>query len=287
VDEKLQRLLRISAGMYRKIMEHKIYFTKRDFFIILACILFLLLNIAAIGSNGRERAKRAVCLTNLNRLTGAWLLYADDNNGNLVNGAAGINRPREPEWVGIDWAPSYPGGGQLPKDQQEESIKAGALWPYCRDMNLYHCPSGRQGELRNYSIVDSMNGYPRQGTYAGKVGQTVLWLKNISEIRTPGPADRAVFIDEGWITPDSFAVHYFTEAWWDDPPVRHSDGATLSFADAHSEHWMWKSQDTITYGWSNDRIHPGSQYVPTTAESREDLQRIQTAVWGRLGYVPN
>ena len=273
-------------------MKHNAYFTKRDIFIVLVCIFFLLLNIAAVGSNGRERAKRAVCLTNLNKLTAAWILYADDNDGKFVNGAAGPNtyqyHSNEHPWVGIDWAPSYAAGGQLPQDQQEEAVRTGALWPYCRDVKLYHCPSGLPGELRNYSIVDSMNGYPRSGTYAGyvgtKIGQTVLWLKNKSEIRTPGPAQRAVFIDEGYITPDSYAVHYQTASWWDDPPVRHSDGVTLSFADAHSEHWRWKSQDTVSYGWSLDRNHSGSQYTPHTIESLEDLQKLQTAVWGRLGY---
>ena len=160
--------------------------------------------------------------------------------------------------------------------------------PYCRDVKLYHCPSGRPGELRNYSIVDSMNGYARQGTYSGnvglKAGQTVLWLKNMSEIRTPGPAQRAVFIDEGWITPDSYAVHYQQANWWDDPPVRHSDGATLSFADAYSEHLRWKGQDTIEYGRIRDGSYMGSMYSPVTAEGKADLQRLQIAVWGRLGY---
>ena len=277
--------------MDRMIMEQKADFTKRDIFIVIACIAFLLLNIAAIGSNGRERAKRAVCLTNLNRLTAAWILYANDNDGKLVNGAPGTNRQYEPAWVGIDWAPNYGSGGQLPQNQQEEAIRTGALWPYCRDLKPYHCPSGGPGEVRNYSIVDSMNGYPRSGTYIGnvgtKIGQTVLWLKKISEIRTPGPEHRAVFIDEGWITPDSYAVHFQMALWWDDPPVRHSDGATLSFADAHCEHWMWKSPDTVSYGWSHDRNHLGGQYAPATTEGKEDLQRLQTAVWGRLGYVPN
>jgi len=277
--------------MNRKIMEHKTYFTKRDVFIVIACISFLLLNISAIGSNGRERAKRAVCLTNLNKLTAAWILYADDNNGKLVNGAPGTNRQNEPEWVGIDWTPSYATGGQLPKDQQEESVRAGALWPYCRDLNLYHCPSGRQGELRNYSIVDSMNGYPRPGTYIGnignvgtKVGQTVLWLKNISEIRTPGPAHRAVFIDEGRITPDSYAVHYLNEQWWDPVPVRHGEGTNLSFADGHAEPWTWQGKKTIEIG---KMVNPWHQMLPETPEEFQDLYRMQKGVWGRLGYVPS
>jgi len=274
-------------------MEHNTDFTKRDLFIVLACIFFLLLNIAAIGSNGRERAKRMVCLVNLNKLTAAWILYANDNDGKLVNGAAGVSGTgmnyhlNEPPWVGEDWSVSWQSGINLAQEEQKYAIKSGALWPYCRNFYLYHCPSGPLGEIRNYSIVDSMNGYPRAGTFVGnrgtRVGQTVLWIKKMSEIRTPEPAQRVVFIDEGWISPDSFAVHYQMAAWWDDPPVRHSDGATLSFADAHAEHWRWKSQETISYGRESERSWSGIN-TPITSRSMEDLFRLQKAVWGRLGY---
>lgn len=52
----------------------------------------------------------------------------------------------------------------------------------------------------------------------------------------PDPMNRAVFIDEGWVTPDIFAIHYTQKEWWDEPPVRHDDGTNLSFADGHEEH---------------------------------------------------
>jgi len=271
-------------------MKSKTALSKKEIIINLVSIIFVIMNIGAINSNGRERAKRMVCLSNLNKLTLAWLLYADENDGKLVNGAAGTNMPNyhrnELPWVGTDWSVSYSMGGLLPQDQQEQAVRTGALWPYCKNIKLYHCPSGRPGGLRNYSIVDSMNGYPRLGTFSINrgviVGETVLWIKHISEIHTPGPEKRAVFIDEGWITPDSYAVHYQTQAWWDDPPVRHSNGATLSFADGHSEHWMWKSPNTVSYGLGRDISYSGSPYNPITNQDREDLYRIQKAVWGRL-----
>jgi prepilin-type processing-associated H-X9-DG protein len=264
--------------------------TKRDVFIVIACVFFLLLNIAALGSNGRERAKRMVCLANLNHLTRAWIVYADDNNGRIVNGSAGYDNDlyhrNERAWVGRDFDFNY-NYEQLSRELQKAGIKSGALWSYCGNFNLYHCPSGRPGELRNYSIVDSMNGYPRDGTFSissrVKIGQTVLWIKKMSEIRVPEPAKRAVFIDEGRITADSFAVYYLQPTWWDNPPVRHSNGATLSFADGHSEHWKWQGQETISPGRNIDTSYlPGSTY--SSFEGMADLQRLQIAVWGRLGY---
>jgi prepilin-type processing-associated H-X9-DG protein len=257
-------------------MKSKIILTIKDIFAVLVCLIFLVINIGAISSGGRRRAQRTVCLNNLKKLTLAWTQFANDNDGFIVNGAAGISRPNEPPWVNKDWPDPYGGGHQISKDFREKAIKQGALWPYCKDLKLYHCPSGYSYELRNYTIVDGMNGRQRNGTKEG-----IQWIKKMEQIRRP--TRRAVFIDEGSITPDSYAVHYSIEMWWDPPPVRHSDGTTLSFADGHSEYWKWKGVDTIAYGTS---FPPVSNLPPATPEGREDLQRLQIAVWGRLGYMP-
>jgi prepilin-type processing-associated H-X9-DG protein len=262
-----------------------------DVAVTLIATLLLLASGAAVGTAGRERAKRAVCLNNLKRLTQAWRQFANDYNGYLVNGAAGISRPREDPWVGQCWHAGYSAGMQLEEEIQREEIREGALWPYLQELKLYRCPSGYSGEMLNYMIVDSMNGLSRTGTVYGsqsaRVGDTVLWVRTLSQIITPGPAERMVFIDTGWITPDSFATHYQQETWWDDPPVRHNDGMTASFADGHAEYWQWKGTDTIEYGRHNDRAHWSNNYPPQTPEGREDLHRFQRAVWGRLGYQPS
>ena len=257
-------------------MKSKIILTTKDIVIVLVCLIFLVINVGAISSSGRRRAKRTICLTNLRQLTLAWTQYADDNGGFIVNGAAGIFRPTEPPWVNTDWYDPYSSGHLIPKDFREKAIKNGALWPYCKDLKLYHCPSGYPYELRNYTIVDGMNGLQRDGTVEG-----IHWIKKMEQIQRP--TRRAVFIDEGWITPDSFAIHFQQERWWDPPPVRHSNGTNLSFADGHTEYWKWKGADTIAYGTSSP---PSGNLAPTTPEGREDLQRLQIAVWGELGYTP-
>ena len=35
------------------------------------------------------------------------------------------------------------------------------------------------------------------------------------------------------------ATYGNTTTWWDMPSNRHSQGANLSFADGHVEHWRW------------------------------------------------
>lgn len=269
-------------------------FTIADVIVATVCTALILMTLGAAGRQGRERAKRAVCLSNLKQLTQAWRQFADDHDGNLVNGAAGIYSPYGAAWVGKCWADDWPSGGQLPEDQQHHGIREGAMWPYVEELRTYRCPSGYTGERLNYAISDGMNGLSRTGTTTvaqGKtvglrVADTVVWVQNLSEIISPGPGERMVFIDRGWIAPDSYSTHYRWEAWWDDPPVRHNDGATVSFADGHAEHWQWKGADTVEHGWRSDRGHFTNNYAPQTAEGREDLHRLQRAVWGRLGYEP-
>jgi prepilin-type processing-associated H-X9-DG protein len=104
-------------------------------------------------------------------------------------------------------------------------------------------------------------------------------MKNINAVRRPH--SRIVYIDEGWVTPDSFAVHYnvANPNWWDDPPAGHGNGVSLSFVDGHSEWHKWIGTDTIqiamdrAIGHSNNSP-PGNGLI--------DLQYIQKGCWGDL-----
>jgi prepilin-type processing-associated H-X9-DG protein len=178
-------------------------------------------------------------------------------------------------------------GEQLPQQTQLRAIRAGALYQYCKDVRLYRCPTGIRGEMRTYTITDAMNGLYRSGTRVGssntgvRVGRTVLWVKRRTEISVPGPAYRLVFLDEGRVTPDSYAVHYENNTWWDPPFVRHGDGTNVSYADGHADYWKWIGKKTLETG---KMANPEHQMVPGTPEERDDLERMQIAVWGRLGY---
>jgi prepilin-type processing-associated H-X9-DG protein len=280
------------------IMDKRRGLTRTEVLVIIVVVAFIALIVIGLGIGAaillpelqkpREQGKRAVCLNNLRQLNLAWILYADENDDKLVNGAplgiqcqanlgSGDQRGERP-WTGRDWAKGWAYGEQLPEECQKSAIRAGALWPYCQELKLYRCPTGYPGQMRNYAIVDSMNGLARSGTKTAGV-----WIKN--RMRISKPVDRAVFIDEGWVTPDSFAVSFPQALWWEPPPVRHKDGATLSFADGHSEYWKWKGTETIELGREWD-IGYGGLYRPSTPEGMEDLQRLQKAVWGKLGYTP-
>jgi prepilin-type N-terminal cleavage/methylation domain-containing protein/prepilin-type processing-associated H-X9-DG protein len=266
-------------------------FTLIELLVVIAIIAVLMGILMPTLNRVREQGKRAVCIGNLRQLALAWTMYADDNNNKIVNGAP-LGAPGEATsgtgyhtdeipWVGTCWASNYTSGGQLPEETQIQAIKAGALWTYTKQEKLYKCPTGTRGEMLTYSAMDAVNGYKRDGT--NKPG---VFLKKTTDIKG-SHALRIVYIDEGWVTPDSFAVHYAQEKWWDDPPVRHGDGTTMAFADGRADHFKWNGTDTVQMGKDRERGHPSNDYVPTTDEGKSDLHWLQKGCWGSLGYTPD
>jgi len=263
-------------------------FTLIELLVVIAIIAILMAILMPVLHRAREQGKRSVCLNNLKQLGLAWNLYADENDEKLVNGAAGFSNQllswgdhrNELAWVGVCWHSNYQQGELLPVEQQIKEIKKGALWPYCKNVQLYRCPTGLRGEMLHYAIMFSMNAV----CHAEVQGVPGAHVKKRTEIHNPAPAYRLVFIDEGWVTPDAFAVHYRDQQWWDDPPIRHGDGVTVCFADGHADHYKWKGPETIKRGRAADRTHPAVHWVPTTPEDIEDLHWMQKGCWGKLGY---
>jgi prepilin-type N-terminal cleavage/methylation domain-containing protein/prepilin-type processing-associated H-X9-DG protein len=277
-------------------------FTLIELLVVIAIIAVLMAILMPALNRVKEQGKRAACLSNLRQLGLTWIMYADENDDKIVNGEAydgsdgqaivptgGHRHAYEQWWTGDDCAAGYQSGEQLPEQTQINAIKAGALYPYCKNEKLYRCPTGVRGEMRTYTIVDSMNGLYRSGTTTGsgsnpvgvRVGRTVLWLKKRTEIAVPGPSKRMVFLDEGRVTPDSYAVHYQTAEWWDPPHVRHGDGTNVSYADGSVGYLKWEGIKTIKTGKMANPVH---HMVPETNEEFEDLEKVQKGVWGKLGY---
>jgi len=277
-------------------------FTLIELLVVIAIIALLLAIFTPVARAARERAQRAVCLSNLRQLTFAWIQYADEHDSKLVDGSA-FRRSMSWGQVHEGWvsqAFNYPPS----RSDLLAHPHKGLLWPYLRDVDIYRCPRGRTGHVITYTTVVSANGQPVEGTYVPdsgepalgqRVGSTVLKLTRLTDIVSPGAAQRAVFIDIGQ-TPFSndFYVYYLQPMWMEwasPPPIHHADGTTLSMADGHVEYWKWKGRETVemprelmsTRGVFRE-VLPEGGYEPQTEEGLYDLQRLQRATWGRLGY---
>jgi hypothetical protein len=276
--------------------------TRVDIVVALLCVALVLAQVSIINAGGRGLTKREMCLANLRMLTVAWQSYAADNAGKIVNGstpsegspqcdlcpgcpagdpyiskaklpALGQGHDNELPWVGG----AYYYNMQLPECAAKCAISTGALYKYVKDFNSYRCPTGNSGEYLTYTFVDSVNGMPCTPPCARGTGAFVY--KNINSITKA--AAQIVFVDEGRAMPDSYAVNYNREMWFDPPSLRHENGTCVSFADGHSAYHKWKARETISIG-------SGSNYnvAPMTCDGKNDLYWIQIGCYGQLGYTP-
>ncbi len=295
------------------IMNKRSGFTLIELLVVIAIIAVLMAILMPALSRVREQGKRIVCEHNLKSLTLAWIMYADENDDKIVNGAGGFHYFAggsqtsngtaagivERAWVGRGWGNNWNNSNVadsgMTDEQKKQAIREGALWSVCNNEDIYKCPTGRPGEFVTYAAVDAMNGLHRGGTIANgsptnhvtargkRVGGTVLWIKRRTEISSPAPAKRMVYIDEGAMTPDSFAVNYQPGGWWDDPPIRHGDGTTVSWADGHAGHLKWRAAETIEIGRRNQDYYGGGNKNPSSAEGIAELRQFQKFVWGKNG----
>ena len=127
-----------------------------------------------------------------------------------------------------------------------------------------------------------------------RVGSTVLRLTRLTDIISPGAAQRAVFFDKGLEVRTPFCIHYLYPRWhfFSPPPIHHQHGTTLSMADGHAEYWKWKGRETVKMprrvlyynDYDNRQERLESDYEPLSEDGKYDLQRLQRVTWGRLGY---
>ncbi len=248
-------------------------FTLIELLVVIAIIAVLMAVLLPALNRAREQGKRAACLGNLRQMILGWNMYADSNNDKIVNGNTGTGTAN---LDGTCWV--YFAGYSATRDQYIDGIKRGLLFPYCSDIKLYKCPTGVRGEMVTYAIVDPMNGYNAIPN-AGKI------VRNRMDIHHPG--SRIVFLDEGRLSPSSWTIHYIEERWWDQITARHGNGTNLAFADGHCEYWKWSDPRTVEVAKMDYDYWQATARLDTSQSTQvdnEDLQKVQKASWGKLGY---
>lgn len=103
-------------------------FTLIELLVVISVIAVLMGILMPVLGRVREVGQRAVCLSNLRQLTLAWILYAEENDGRLVNGVgfeiATQGGKTVKRWLGTAF--------QFPENRSAilDNPDKGALWPF-------------------------------------------------------------------------------------------------------------------------------------------------------------
>jgi prepilin-type N-terminal cleavage/methylation domain-containing protein/prepilin-type processing-associated H-X9-DG protein len=232
-------------------------FTLIELLIVIAIIAVLTSILMPALRAARENATLAVCLGNLRVLSSSWLVYAEENKGNVVGGhttptVGTPNTNNTPyHWV---LRPTTDVGPSI--SEQNEAIVQGALWPYVKNIKAYHCPgdkerihdSGQRFEaVGSYSITGGLNGEGYPGCYNQIYKLTSMKF----------PETKYVFVEEadprGW-NMGSWGVHvrrncshgredYFGDrlAGW------HVNKCDFGWVDGHASTRKWQMDRTVEF----------------------------------------
>jgi prepilin-type N-terminal cleavage/methylation domain-containing protein/prepilin-type processing-associated H-X9-DG protein len=253
-------------------------FTLIELLVVIAIIAILAALLLPALARAKQHSQTAVCLNNLKQLETCWHLYVVDNSDVLVPNNSVVNLGDIPSVAGASWCL-----GDAVTDVSTTNIQNGLLFPYNKSVAIYHCPAdlstivdasgnaSSQPRSRSYNMSQSVNGYPG---FSPITSQFIPCFTALASINSPNVTQCLVFIDENEGTMQDAEFGMPTDSyggssdWWDMPSNRHNQGANLSFADGHVEHWHWLAP----------MIFQGTIPQPVSAAQMPDYLRVRATI---------
>jgi len=287
-------------------MRRRKAFTLIELLVVIAIIAVLMAILIPALSAAKKQATMARCLTNHRNLLAGWIMYADDNDGLLMcNGACyetpGSSIYEQPDdktpWV---HRPKDSFGNDLPRPAPEtitdadrfRGIQLGTMWPYVKDVDVYHCPGDNRRSTRrpprdcfrsysiSYAFGDLRPRVPGRGGYR--------YYRRMQEIRS-APL-YYVFVEEehngsqygenegGWHLPMGSSLNRLANpgswAFYDPLASYHIKASTFGFADSHAERRKWMDKRTLEFIQRNAEDPSAHSGMTVRSPGNEDLKWI-------------
>lgn len=240
-------------------------FTLIELLVVISIIALLLAVIMPALTAAKRQAQSIICLSHLNGLSKSWLLYAEENNHEIIGANTGKAVKHEYSWVE---APQDQSGavmsGSSTLEEKIIGIEKGLMYPYTETPDIYHCPGDKRskgaaeagsgiGGYRSYSIADGLRGRtynPTTRTYRSPYGYD--GHTKVTAIKSPG--SKYVFMEDfgmqgynvnGW---GILIGQYKTgsQLKMSDPiAIFHGNSSTFAFADGHGQRHRWRQKEIL------------------------------------------
>jgi prepilin-type N-terminal cleavage/methylation domain-containing protein/prepilin-type processing-associated H-X9-DG protein len=219
-------------------------FTLVELLVVIGIIALLAALLLPVLARSKAKATGIACNNNIRQLELGWLLYADENDGRLVNNHG------KPETIARrqTWANNVEDWLNTDDNTNLVYLTEAKLGPLVsRSTRVFKCPSDREpaanGERIRSVSMNAMVGDP--GEQLDRFNPLYTQFFKLSEIQNPSGI--FVFLDEHPDTiNDGFFVNRLEDYVWGNLPGSYHNGAVnLSFADGHTELHRWVVGDTV------------------------------------------